>query len=356
MIGIRIKQARLAAGFSLRELADKTDNYISAQVIHKYELGKSMPGSDVLLKLAKALGVKMEYFFRPLAQNVSLSVPAYRKRANASAKHLQSVQAQAKDWVERYLEVESLFSANRVLKVSLPKEQDRSIRKMEDVEHLTKELRIDWKLGIDPIDHVTEVLEDRGVKVVMLEGDDDFDGLSCWANDDIPVIVVKKNQASDRLRFSIAHELGHLLMKVSSSVDPEKAADRFAGSFLVPEEAVRLELGELRNKLSSFELKSLREKYGMSIQAWIYRAKDVGVIADSYAVSVFKLLRKLGIHTREIGEQLPSEQPKRYKRLVIQAVEEGLLSPVRAAELLRISLNEFRNNIKGGFEGSDTRS
>ncbi|MBI5021736.1 MAG: helix-turn-helix domain-containing protein [Ignavibacteriales bacterium] len=356
MIGIRIKQARLAAGFSLRELAEKTDNYISAQVIHKYELGKSMPGSDVLLKLTKALGVKMEFFFRPLTQNVSLSLPAYRKRATASVKHLQSVQSHAKDWVEKYLEVESLFSDHRVLKVSLPKEQDRFISKLVDVEHLTKELRKHWKLGIDPIEHLTEVLEDRGVKVVMLEGEDDFDGLSCWANDEIPVIVVKKNQTSDRLRFSIAHELGHLLMKLSSSVNPEKASDRFAGSFLVPEEAVRLELGESRNKLSVFELRSIRKKYGMSIQAWIYRAKDVGVITENYATSIFRLFKKLGIHTKELGDQLPSEQPKRYERLVIQAVEEGLLSPARAAELLGISLNEFRKNLKGGFERSDTSS
>lgn len=356
MIGIRIKQARVAAGFSLRQLAAKTDNYVSAQAIHKYEFGKATPGSDVLLKLSKALNVKIEFFFRPLTHKVTLGAPAYRKRSTVSIKHLESVHARAKDWVEKYLEVESLFPAKRILKVSLPKVSIRTIRIIEDVEHLTKELRQHWKLGLDPIEHLIEVLEDRGVKVVMLEGEDDFDGLSCWANNDIPIIVVKKNQTSDRLRFSIAHELGHLLMKLFTNLDPEKAADRFAGSFLVPQEAVKLELGDIRNKLSAYELGSLRKKYGMSVQAWIYRAKEVGIISAAYAASIFRMFKKLGIYKQELGDRLPMEQPQRFERLTIQSVEEGLLSPSRAAELLNMSLNEFRRKIKVEFERSDTHS
>jgi len=75
MLGGRIKQARIAAGLSLRGLADASGNYISAQVIQKYEQGITNPGSDVLIKLSKALGVKVEYFFRPDAVQVSLTCP-----------------------------------------------------------------------------------------------------------------------------------------------------------------------------------------------------------------------------------------------------------------------------------------
>ena len=84
MFGERLKQARLAAGLSLRGLADRVDNYVSAQDIHKYELDKTTPGSDVLIKLSQALGVKMEFFFRPQSVAINLSEPEFRKKATVS--------------------------------------------------------------------------------------------------------------------------------------------------------------------------------------------------------------------------------------------------------------------------------
>ena len=278
MIGDRIYQARVAAGLSLRQLAERMNNYVSAQVIHKYELGKAQPGSDVLIKLAKALGVKVEFFFRPESASVTLSEPAYRKSSRASAKHQESIRAKAKEWVEKYIAVESLFPAHRFNALKLPKESDRTIRSLDDIEPFARNLRKQWALGIDPIEKLSEVLEDRGVKVAMVDVNERVDGLSCWANETIPVLVVKKNQTSDRLRFSMAHELGHLLLLPSKHLDDEKAADRFAGAFLVPEEAAKAELGEHRSSFSFYELMTLREKYGMSVQAWIYRARDLGII------------------------------------------------------------------------------
>lgn len=347
MIGVRMKQARIAAGMSLRDLANRTNNYVSAQVIHKYELGKSTPGSDVLLKLAKALGVKVEFFFRPLRTEVSLGESAYRKGSGVSQKELDSIRAKARDHLEKYLEVETLFPKDRFVECTLPKSSDRTIRKLEDIEVFARELRKQWKLGIDPLEKPTEVLEDRGVKMIMLDAEKDFDGLSCWANDTIPVIVVRKNQTSDRLRFSIMHELGHLMLKPTKSLNEEKAADRFAGAFLVPKEAVVAELGEQRSKLSFYELMELRKKYGMSVQAWIYRAHDLGIISDSLYRQLFAQLTAKGLREKEIGESLPVEEPKRFERIVIQAVEEDLISESKGAELLGIPLNNFRQKLGG---------
>lgn len=356
MIGDRVYQARVAAGLSLRQLAERTDNYVSAQVIHKYELGKAQPGSDVLIKLAKALGVKVEFFFRPEAASVTLSEPAYRKRSRASAKHQQSIHAKAKEWVEKYIAVESLFPEHRFSAFKLPKESDRAIHKLDDIEPFARNLRKQWALGIDPIEKLSEVLEDRGVKVVMIDADGEVDGLSCWANETIPIVLVKKNQPSDRLRFSMAHELGHLLLLPSKSVDPEKAADRFAGAFLVPAEAARAELGEHRSSFSLYELITLREKYGMSVQAWVYRAHDLGIISDSFFVQVFRHLKQRGLYNKEIGNPLPAEHPRRFERLVVQAAKEELLSPAKGAELLDVPLNEFRKKLEAGVLDAEMHS
>jgi Zn-dependent peptidase ImmA (M78 family)/DNA-binding XRE family transcriptional regulator len=356
MIGQRIKQARIASGLSLRQLADKTNNYVSAQGIHKYELEKATPGSDVLLKLAKALDVKMEFFFRPPSSTVTLGDPAYRKRSNTSAKELESIRARAKAWVEKYLEVESLFPDKRFKDFKMPKESDRTIRRLDQIEEVAMNLRKEWALGSDPIDKLIEVLEDRGVKVAIVEAEGEVDGLSCWVNEEIPLILVKKNQTSDRMRFSIAHELGHLLLKMPNSLKPEKAADRFAGAFLVPREAVKAELGERRQSFSFYELMSLRVKYGMSVQAWIYRAHDLDIISDSFFAQLFQSLRAKGLKEKEIGEPLPAEHAKRFERLVLQAVEEDLISPAKGAELLDVPLNDFRKKLETGALDGNMRA
>ncbi|MEX1139684.1 MAG: XRE family transcriptional regulator [Bacteroidota bacterium] len=345
MMGARIKQARIAAGMSLRDLADRTNNYISAQAIHKYELGKSVPSSEVLLQLGKALDVKVEFFFRSNKTEIELGEPAYRKGSAVSEKELQSIRAKVKDHLEKYLELESFFPDNRFERPSRPKSSKKLIRKQEDIELTARKLRKEWKLGIDPIEQPTEVLEDRGIKMIMLDADKDFDGLSCWANRNIPVIVVRKNQKSDRLRFSIMHELGHLLLRTSKAIDAEKAANRFAGAFLVPKEAVLAELGENRHKLSLYELKDLRQKYGMSVQAWIYRAHDLAIISNSLYRQLFAFLRSKGLRDQELGVELPVEEPRRFERLAIQAVEEDLISDSKGAELLGIPLTKFRQKL-----------
>jgi len=356
MIGMRIKQARIAAQLSLRELAGKTGNYVSAQVIHKYELDKAIPGSDVLIKLAKALNVKIEYFFRPLKREVVLGEPAYRKRSTVSQKEILSIHEKTKEVVEKYLEVEELFPESR-FKIEHPANSiKRPISSFEEIEEFAREVRKKWKLGIDPIVNLVEVLEERGVKVVMISSDDKIDGLSTWANDTLPIIVVKENQPSDRLRFSLAHELGHLLMDTMKSINPEKAADRFAGAFLVPKEAVTIEFGESRNRISIFELQTLRKKYGMSAQAWVYRLKDTGIINEQFYVRIWRVFNREKIFDKELGDPLVKERPKRLEWLVVQAAEERLISQPRAAELLGISLDNFRKEYSIGDTDAEVHS
>ncbi|MEN6621993.1 MAG: XRE family transcriptional regulator [Smithella sp.] len=351
MLGERIKQARIAAGLSLRELAHASDNYISAQVIQKYERGITNPGSDVLIKLAKALGVKVEYFFRPDTVQVSLDCPIYRKRASVPKKYLESVHARVKDKVEKYLEIQMLFSEDRFDKISISKLRHRNIHKIDEIELLAEDLRKAWALGNDPIENITDIIEDRGAMVIPLEAKDEFDGLSCWANDSIPVIVVKQGLPGDRQRSDLAHELGHLIMKVSSgdAKEEEKAAKRFSGAFLAPASAVFRELGKKRNNLDLSELVLLKKKYGMSMQQWIYRAKDLGIISESRAIEWFKFFRIKKWYRKEPVEVKP-EEPQRYKLLVIQAVTEGLISPLRAAEFLDIPYDKFRKDVIAELE------
>jgi Zn-dependent peptidase ImmA (M78 family)/DNA-binding XRE family transcriptional regulator len=354
MLGERIKQARIAAGLSLRGLAEASGNYVSAQVIQKYEQGITNPGSDVLIKLAKALEVKIEYFFRPDAVQVSLSCPIYRKRSSVPKKYLESIHAKVKDKVEKYLEIEALFPVDRFEKITIGKLKHRSIQQTDDIEKLADDLRGVWALGNDPIENLTDIIEDRGAMVIPLKASDEFDGLSCWANDSIPVIVIKKGLSGDRQRSDLAHELGHLIMKVSSDINEEKAAKRFSAAFLAPTDAVYRELGKKRQNLDLLELSMLKKKYGMSMQQWIYRAKDLDIISESRAVVLFQLFRAKKWYRNEPGYKVPEESPQRFNLLVIQAVSEGIISPVRAAEFLDMPINQLRKDMIADIEQTNS--
>jgi len=336
VIGERLKGARRAAGLSQRALAEMVG--VSVMAISKYERGLNTPSSPVLIRLAQALGVKTEYFLRPVT--VEMTAPAFRCRSSLSVKEERAILARTKEWIERSLDVESFFEG--APQFAVPSSVNRHAGSLDDVERVAMDLRAAWKLGQSPIESVVEVLEDQGIKVGLVEAHDDFDGLTVWANGAVPVIIVKRGLPGDRQRFNLAHELGHLVLEPNEGVNDEKAAHRFAGAFLVPEAVVRFELGSKRRSLDLRELHSLKHKYGMSMQAWIYRAKDLEILSEAAATRWFREFRRRGWHREEPGEPVPPEKAgRRMERLVMRALVEGLISRSRAAELLGKPLARF---------------
>jgi len=346
VFGERLKSARVLAGLSLRDLAQRVG--VSAQAISKYERGLDMPGSAIVIRLAQALGVRVEYLLRP--PSVSLSAPSFRCRAALSQKQQAAVQAQVKDWLERYLTIESILGEAQIFQQPAI---SRRVESLEDTERVAQALRGEWKLGLDPIPNLTETLEAHGIKVGFVQGCDDFDALTFMANEAIPVIVIKAGIPGDRQRMNLAHELGHLLLEMPDDWTPkqaEAAAFRFAGAFLAPEPSARQELGDRRQTLDLYELRLLKHKYGMSMQAWIYRAKDLGILPRTAAENLFRQFRTRGWHRQEPGAPCPPETTDRLERLILRALSEGLISEARAAELLGVGLDEFWQRVRAQHE------
>jgi Zn-dependent peptidase ImmA (M78 family)/DNA-binding XRE family transcriptional regulator len=324
-IGQRIKQARKFTQLSQRDLAEQVQ--VSAMAISKYERDMDIPSSDVLLRLSQSLGVSIDFFFRPAAPEIQLQ--AYRKHTSLRVKDQEAIQARIQEWLERYLEIES-FIMHEELHLNIPQ---FAVSSSEDIETAAENLREEWKLGLDPIENLTQLLEDKGIKVGLIEGFDHFDACTFMANG-IPVIVTKAEIPGDRQRFNLGHELGHLVLDVVEGFDIEKSAHRFVGAFLAPAPAVRYELGNKRNKLDMNELYLLKHKYGLSMQAWVFRAADLGIISQATAKTLFKKFRIKGWHRREPGEEFPLEVSVRMERLVYRLLVEDLISRSKAQELL----------------------
>jgi Zn-dependent peptidase ImmA (M78 family) len=318
--------------------------------ISKYEAGKSTPSSRVLLDLSKALGVRTEYFFRPV--KIELQEMKHRKHSHLPKKALDQIEGDVKEQLERFIELEQLLPNGPVQPFKLPENLPAPIATLDEVEAVARELRTSWRLGIDPIPVLTDMLEERGIKVFQSQAiDDRFDGMAATV-DGIPVIVVGRGWPGDRQRFTLAHELGHLVLqgRLASDVEEEAAANRFAGAFLAPADEVRKELGEKRIWLEPRELEVLKKTYGLSMQGWMHRAKDLGILPDVHYVEMRKFFSSRGWNKTEPGEQYASERPQLFDQLVYRALAQDLISESKAAELLRMPLTEFqkKRNMQSG--------
>lgn len=340
MIGERLKQARRASGMSTRALAERAG--VSAMSISKYENDRAMPGSAVLLALAAALGVGTEFFFR--TRSLALEAVDYRGRHRLSDRAAGQVEGEVLERVERWLELRDLMPGAPVVPFEVPFRVAASITDLGSVERAADAVRDAWDLGMNPIPDLIDTFEERGLLVVQTRAGraDAFDGLTC-AVGDVAVIVVGSDWPGDRQRFTLAHELGHLVLggRLATHIDPERAADRFAGAFLVPESEVRKELGERRTALEPAELLVLKHAYGLSMGGWLHRAVDLGVISAATYERHRRAFSDQGWDIREPGAQIDPDSPKLFEQLVFRARAEDLITDSKAAELLRITRLQF---------------
>lgn len=345
MIGERLARARAAANLSMRALAVQAG--VSANMIKKYEHDLSMPASPTLLKLSKALGVRTEYFFRPV--KIDLNGLKYRKHSGTSKSIIKRIHSDVLDQVERWQELANLWPNFPIQPFHLPTDLPETLSTMEEIEAVADLVRKKWSIGLDPIADLIDTFETRGILVILasVEQGVKFDGMQASIANQ-PIIVISTNWPGDRQRFTLAHELGHLILhgRLSSVLDEEKACNRFAGSFLLPALSIRKQLGEKRRNLEVRELHLLKFEYGLSMQACLYRAKDSGIIDNNLFDKLFKYFSLNGWRKHEPGKAYPSEKTYLFQQLVYRALAEDIVSESKAAELLRLPLAQFHQARK----------
>lgn len=337
----RLKSARLMKGYSLQDLANKIDIDLSRQSLHKYEKGLMMPDSAVLNALCRALEVSQDYLFRQT--EVSLGKIEFRKLTNLPKKEEAKIVEACKDYLSRYIEIESILGIEKEFEHPL---KDFGVAdSLQRVVSAAKQLRKAWNLGTSPIYNIAELLEDKHIKVVELDADLAFDGLQTWVNNNIPVVAFNRAKVSksDRIRFTLLHELGHLLLDFGSTsqAQVERLCHQFAGAMLLPEENILQELGANRTKISMNELGGIKKQYGISMQAIVMRAADCGIINEHYKKSFFFMMKQMGWRETEPVDYTGEEQSHRFNQLVFRALAEEQITMSKAAALKNMKLAEF---------------
>lgn len=348
---IKLNELRNRQRYSFQDIADAIG--VSKQTIHKLESGQLSPSSDIILKIADFFNLKYSDFFK-INDDVGDSFAKVRFRQGHSIFNQENfileVKKKAIKHISIIFQLEKLLEVKRTFKNPL---EDIVIENDQQVEKAAIILKKKWKIGTDAISDVVETLEDRGILVVEVDWDQQFTGLSAWISEILPLVIVNENCSTiERKRFTVLHELAHILLKFSSKLSDnaiEQLCDHFAGAVLFSEEAIFEELGKKRTSVSLPELRRIKEKYGISIQAIIFRARAVGYIDFKTFMewnNAYNEWLKSNNKEDNFGHYKSSEKTTLLQKLLQISLAEKRISYSKAAEITgeKIDLLKKRMN------------
>lgn len=330
MLGI----AREARGLTQSQLAAKLG--VSQGTISKAENIPGCASGEIVDAYAKALSYPRSFFYQEHEYR-HLPVVSYRKRKSVTAVEYRQIEAVA-NIMRTHLR--AMASHAQLPDLVLPC-VDLS-RGMATPEEVARELRVRWHIPPGPIDNITTLMEDNGILVVPRDfGEVKIDGVSVWEPKDKirPFVFVNHDAPPDRWRFTLAHELAHLILHhhlAFPSENCEGEADRFASEFLMPEKAVR---GHLM-KPTIPNLAALKARWKVSMQALIMKAGELETITPKQKSRLMIEMSSLGYRTREPVE-LPVERATLIHELFDYMVRERKLTASDIAKMLNLELEEM---------------
>lgn len=342
IIARRLRDFRKMRGLSQAKFAERLED-VTASTIEKIEKAEMIPSPQTLSKIADALGVMTDDLVRPYAVEVDYDKVRYRKRSKMPKKEVERLQRLYGNKLERYIEVEKLLGAEVSFKLSY---DDIQVCHREDARRVARRFRKDMGWGNTPVISPIQQLEAKGVKVFVLDEQEsankDFDGM-CYKEGGMAVVILKKCENTEHDRFTLFHEMGHLLMNTDDleGRELENLCNAFASEVLLPEEVFRSILGTAQ-KIYLDQLKMLQKEWGISCSAQMYKAKELGMINDNrYIGYCVRLNRNKGLKEYMDRSAFEAEPTNRYQQLVWRAVRELKMTRTKAAALLGMPLSEI---------------
>ena len=281
-IPIRLREARNMCGYSLDQFVKAANLRVTRQSIYNYERGVMQPKPEMVKVFADTLGVSEHYFY---GNSTKIDIPMLRTTGDdlLSEEELQHFEVMLSYWAERYLLMEKKVGLKSDFSNPLA---DITVSTLDDVILAADRLREVWKCGNGPLPAVLRLMERKGIKILSTELPDGILGLSTFADESHPLIVVDmrpQKTTIERLRFTACHELAHILLYFSDDCNVEKMCNKFANFFLFPKQTFIEEMGaEHRNQLTLEEMIDLKELYGISIAAQVHAAWDLRMISREH--------------------------------------------------------------------------
>jgi Zn-dependent peptidase ImmA (M78 family) len=299
--------AREARGYTQNELSELLG--IAQGTLSKIEKGLQQPMAETINNISSKLNFPVAFFEQ--SDNIyNPDLIYYRKRISVGKKNTLMVEALMniiRMNIERLLE-----------SVELPENKliNWSIEENGTPEEAAIYLRQQWGLAKGKIENLSKLLEDNGVIIIEIElTSDKMDGISMFTEFGQPIIFISNRIPGDRQRFTLAHELGHLVMHIGKMIDKdrdeEKEAMNFAGEFLMPRK-------DFLSTYENIDLRTLAQQKSfwlVSMAAILYRYKELGLITDSRYRYIWQQMSSAG-YKRTEPIAIAREQPSLMREIL----------------------------------------
>lgn len=358
IIPYRIRQGRISREMSIIDLADNIG--VTRQLISQYELGRKIPSADTFYKICNVLKLPKSFFYKESEVEVlSTTLSSYRSSSTTRKKYKNGSEQRMYWALEIY---NYLLEYIDFPEVNIPSElmKEKEIYSTDEIEEITISLREAWNLGSAPIENLISLLHLSGVLIACQDiKDNSIEAFSRWIGD-VPIIVINRNWENPcRLRFTIAHELGHLILH-SYTDDPdnkiskerlkemEKEAHRFASAFLLPEASFVDDVFSA----SPESLLHLKPKWKVSVQAMLHRCLDLGIITENQHTYGCKIISKKGWrHQEPYDFDIAQESPYMLKQAIELLLNEKVVNKAFLAKNICLFPEEIEElcNLPSGL-------
>lgn len=356
VVGSLIRKQREAMRMTVGQLAERIG--VSRNTITNYEAGKTEPTASDLVRLSTALGCSITDLVQ--ADTAELP-PRFAFRAHKGLKKDPSVLVAARKFLRSYSEIEEITEAKLCNRLEpFVCNSDGPLNERE-IEGLADNLRQSCGLHDSGPENIASVLESLGVRCLFFDSDSKgLDGISAIQGDMMLTMLKNREKNIERIIFSGAHELGHLLLHpqlftadqdgVDETRDYEREANKFAGCFLVPSnELTRIWREDKLQRLPLFHaLLLLKRVFHVSYWCLFYRVKDLGLAKMDFPAFVIETKAHLGKIGKAKVEDLEPEplasqtlyRTTRFGLLIRSAFVQELIGVAKVAEMLQMSVEE----------------
>ena len=324
---------RESRGLSQSELASLLG--ISQGKLSKIENGLLGLSLVELNKISEILNYPVTFFQKNESiYGMGLSEFFHRKKQSVPQKSLNKIYARLE---KRRMEIQVLLKSIDYGDTNFPHiDPDRYDG---DIEKIAQLMRATWRLPKGPIQNVVDIIENAGGIIIPFDFEStQIDAITLWHPGTPPLIFTNFDRPFDRVRFTLCHEIGHIIMHrspPSEDEDIEQQADQFASEFLMPKDDISPHLKEITLQ----KLAALKPHWKVSMGAMLKRASDLGRITERQARYLWMQMGKLGYRTKEPTELTPPMEKPWVLEEILKVYQNDLKYSV--ADLsLAVSLNE----------------
>jgi Zn-dependent peptidase ImmA (M78 family)/transcriptional regulator with XRE-family HTH domain len=329
-----ITLAREARGFTQQDLAERINT--QKAYISKIEHGDLVVSEEVLASISKATAYPVNFFFQPgKIMPVNL---CYRMRKKVPAKLITPIEAKIN------IVRNNVQFLTRSLNKQTPLIATYKVTEDNSPAQIAQQVRQTLNIKTSVVEDLTKAVEAHGIAISCFPfGTDRVDSRSILTDDQYPIVFLNKNLLGDRLRFSLAYELGHLMMHTYSTAaadrDINHEANLFAAELLMPAEEVTY---DFKDGISLPVLGELKRKWKVSMISLLYRADDLGLLTPNQKRYLIQQFNQTKIRRREPMElDIPKENPMLIKQMVIELCNKANTSLPQLAQLMALEMEDY---------------